>query len=110
MIKPCEYVQAYYNVPADIGRRVIVNERHGVIAEDCGHHLGVNFDNDKPGSISRCHPTWRAEYLEMGTIRKISRSQHRYKRFLEYGDSFDTFIDFCRWDSEPDRNWNKEPS
>lgn len=37
---------------------------------------------------------------------KISRSKARYKRFLEYGDMFDSFIDFCRWDSDPERSWN----
>ena len=101
----CQYVQDYYGVPADIGRRVIVNGRPGIIAQDCGHHIGVNFDTDKAGVISHCHPTWRVEYLDMGTIRKPTRSQQRYQRFLEYGDGFDTFIDFCRWDSAPDRSW-----
>lgn len=57
----CEYAQRYYKVPACIGRRVVVNGRAGIIAEDCGHHLGVNFDDDKPGQISHCHPTWRVE-------------------------------------------------
>ena len=37
---------------------------------------------------------------------KISRSKARYKRFLKYGDMFDSFLDFCRWDAEPERSWN----
>jgi hypothetical protein len=37
---------------------------------------------------------------------KMTRSQKRYKRFLEYGDGFNSFIEFCRWDSEPERSWN----
>lgn len=37
---------------------------------------------------------------------KVSRSKARYSRFLEYGDMFDSFLDFCRWDAEPERSWN----
>lgn len=37
---------------------------------------------------------------------KRSRSQERYKRFLEYGDGFSSFIEFCRWDAAPERSWN----
>lgn len=37
---------------------------------------------------------------------KLSRSKARYARFREYGDSFDSFIDFCRWDADPERSWN----
>jgi hypothetical protein len=31
---------------------------------------------------------------------KISRSKMRYQRFLEYGDGFESFLDYCRWDSK----------
>ncbi len=37
---------------------------------------------------------------------KLTRSQERYRRFLEYGDGFDSFLGFCRWDSAPERSWN----
>ena len=37
---------------------------------------------------------------------KISRSKQRYERFREYGDCFDNFIDYCRWDASPERSWN----
>jgi hypothetical protein len=37
---------------------------------------------------------------------KVSKSKQRYRRWLEYGDSFDSFIDFCRWDADPEREWN----
>ena len=84
-----EYVKDYYGVPASLGRRVIVNGRPGIIAADRGHYIGVNFDSDKPGDISNCHPTWRVEYLGMGKVRKLTRSQKRYLRFLEYGDGFE---------------------
>lgn len=38
---------------------------------------------------------------------KLSRSKQRYQRYLEYGDGFDTFLDYCRWDGKPERSWNK---
>lgn len=102
----CEYVRQHYNVPAEIGRRVAVDGKQGIIAEDFGHHIGVNFDADKPGCVFPCHPTWRVEYGEMGKVRPITKSQQRYKRFLEYGDGFNSFIEYCRWDAEPERSWN----
>lgn len=39
---------------------------------------------------------------------KISRSKARYQRFLEYGECFKNFIEFCRWDADPERSWNKK--
>ena len=41
----CKYASDYYDVPADIGRAVIVNGKPGVIAEDRGNYIGVNFDH-----------------------------------------------------------------
>lgn len=104
----CEYVRDYYNVPAKIGRRVIVNGKPGVIAKDCGNYIGVNFDSDKPGVISQCHPAWCVEYQGMGKVRKMTRSQARYQRWLEYGDSFDNFRHFLAWDAEQNRRADKE--
>jgi hypothetical protein len=37
---------------------------------------------------------------------KLSRSKQRYKRYLEFGDGFDSFIEFCRWDARPENSWN----
>jgi len=37
---------------------------------------------------------------------KLSRSKLRYQRYLEYGDMFHSFLDFCRWDADPERSWN----
>lgn len=101
----CEYVRENYGVTACIGRRVTVDGKPGIIAEDRGHYIGVNFDSDKPGVIMNAHPTWKVEYLEMGKVRKLTRSQIRYHRFLEFGDGFDSFLDFCRWESAPERSW-----
>lgn len=104
--KPCQYVRDYYGVPAEIGRRVTVDGEPGVIASDFGAHIGVQFDSQKPSAILPCHPTWRVEYQGMGQVRPMTRSQRRYLRYLEYGDCFDSFIDFCRWESAPERSWN----
>ncbi|MCK5581906.1 MAG: hypothetical protein KAJ18_11610 [Candidatus Omnitrophica bacterium] len=37
---------------------------------------------------------------------KLTRSKKRYQRYLKYGDWFDSFLDFLRWDGEPERSWN----
>lgn len=102
----CEYVREYYGVPAVIGRRVVVSGRPGIIADDRGHYIGVNFDADKAGVVSNCHPTSEVEYGNLGQVRKPSRSSARYQRFLEYGDGFDSFLHFCRWDADPSHSWN----
>lgn len=99
-------MREYYGVPAEIGRRVTINGKPGIIAADRGHYIGVNFDADKPGVIHNAHPTWEVVYGEMGKVRKLSRYAARYSRYLEYGDGFDSFLDFCRWDADPARSWN----
>lgn len=40
----------------------------------------------------------------------LSRSKQRYRRYLEYGDMFDSFLAFCRWDAESERSWNQSKS
>lgn len=105
-----EYVRERYGVPAEYGRRVVVNGRAGVVAEDCGHHIGVNFDADRPGVVRRCHPTWEVTYGEMAKVRPVSRAQQRYRRYLKLGDGFDSFLSYCRWDTAPERSWNARPS
>lgn len=106
----CAYVKQQYGVPASIGRRVIVNGKPGIIAVDAGHYIGVNFDSDAPGVISNCHPTWEVVYGEMGVIRQLPKrkivAKVRYRRFLEYGDGFESFRQFLAWDADPARSWN----
>jgi len=99
----CQYVKTHYGVPADIGRKVTVAGKPGVIAADRGHYIGVNFDADNPGQISNCHPTWEVQYLGMGEIRKMTRSQRRYQRYLEIGECFESFKDFLRYDKSTAR-------
>ncbi|WP_421717461.1 hypothetical protein [Algiphilus sp.] len=95
----CSYVRNAYNVPAEIGRRVTVDGRPGVIAEDLGNYIGVLFDDCKPSDIQPCHPTWRVEYGEMGGVRRMTRSQARYRRYLEVSDCFDSFAEFLRYET-----------
>lgn len=93
----CEYVRETYGVNAKIGRRVVVSGDAGVIAEDRGNYIGVNFDKDKPGVITNCHPTWKVEYLEIGKIRKMTKSQLKYRLYLKYGDGFNNFMEFIHF-------------
>jgi hypothetical protein len=101
----CEYVQEYYGVPACIGRRVVAHGKPGIIAADRGNYIGITLDSEKPGTVNNYHPTDGIKYGEMGKIRPVPRSRARYQRFIEYGDWFDSFIDFCRWDAQPERSW-----
>ncbi|MER2492358.1 hypothetical protein [Catenovulum sediminis] len=92
-----EYVQETYGVPACLNRCVEVDGQPGIIIKDCGHHIGVNFDSDKPGVVSHCHPTWKVKYLGIGEPRKLTRSQQRYRDYLdspyyEAGDSFAFYL------------------
>ncbi len=92
----CEYVRNYYGVPACIGRRVMVYGKPGIIAEDRGNYIGVMLDSDKPGRISNYHPTDEVQYLDMGKVRKLTRSQQNYRNFLrsECGYTFAEWIRF----------------
>ena len=89
----CEYVVQYYGVPAAIGRRVGVHGLPGIIAEDRGHYIGVNFDCDKPGRVCNAHPTSEVIYGEMGTIRKMTRAQQRSRDYVR-ADSGTTFAEW----------------
>jgi hypothetical protein len=90
---PFAYVCDTYGVPAAVGRRVTVDGEPGVIAEDRGHYIGVSFDANKPGDIRSAHPTWKVEYLGMGRVRSMTRSQRRYVAFLDA----DSDLRFGEW-------------
>lgn len=90
------YVCEHYGVPACYGRRVIVSGKTGIIVEDRGHHIGVNFDEDKPGIVLPCHPTSKVEYLDVSVPRKPSRSQLRYQDFLRSEDVFESFAEYLK--------------
>jgi len=94
---PFAYIRDAYGVPAALGRRVTVDGKPGVIAADRGHYIGVNFDADKPGAIRNAHPTWKVQYLDMGTVRPMTRSQRRYEAFLDA----DSSMGFGEWLKSP---------
>ena len=92
----CEYVREYYGVSAEISRRIKHNGRLGIITEDRGHYIGVNFDDCKPGVVVNVHPTDDVEYLEMGNICKMTKAQQRYQKYLKEADCWDSFLDFLK--------------
>jgi len=88
------YVQKFYGVPACLGRVVLVGGERGIITEDRGHHIGVNFDSDKPGLVRNCHPVHQVEYFGIGEIRKMSSGQRRYLEYLDVSECYDDFRHF----------------
>ena len=90
------YVKVNYNVPACYGRKVVVNGRPGIIVEDQGHHIGVNFDEDKPGVIYPVHPTWKCVYGDIGKVRSMTRSQARYRHYLNVADCYESFHEYLK--------------
>ena len=89
-----EYVKEYYGVPACIGRRIEHMGEYGIIYEDRGHYIGVNFDKDKPGVVFNVHPTDNVKYLGMGKLRKMTRSQKRYQDYLRVSDCYGSFAQY----------------
>ena len=92
-----DYIKKTYKIPAEIGREIIFEgNKKGVIAQDKGNYIGVNFYNNKPGVISILHPTYEIEYLPtFANIRKPTRSQQRYQDFLD-ADSGLSFIEWIK--------------
>jgi hypothetical protein len=74
----------------------VVGGKAGIIAADRGNYIGVNFDTDKPGVICNCHPTSDVEYGEIGAIRKMTKSQRRYQKYLDVADCYEDFRHFLR--------------
>ena len=93
----CEYVRENYGVPAEIGRRVVIGGKPGVIAADRGHYIGVNFDADKPGVICNAHPISGVVYGDIGKVRQMTPSQRRYAEYLEVADCFESFFHFLKY-------------
>ena len=69
----CAYVRNHYNVPAEVGRRVIANGEPGVIIADRGHYIGVILDSDPKKRIRNYHPTWEMQYGEMADKLPLKR-------------------------------------
>ena len=90
-----EYIKKYYEVPAEFGRIVeIEGYGRGVIAADLGLYIGVLLDSDPPRIIRPLHPTSGVKYLGIGVVRKMSRSQKRYLKYInsEFPGTFAEFL------------------
>lgn len=89
-----EYIREYYKVPAVIGRRIRFEEtKEGVIVGSRNAYIKVVFDGDIANQTKNLHPTSEVEYLDMGDVPKMTRSQ---KRYAEYR-SCDTDMSFMDW-------------
>lgn len=83
-MKKFEYIKSTYKVPAEIGREILFEgKRKGVIVEDKGNYIGVNFYDTKSNIIVPLHPTWEVEYLGIAKkVRKSSKGQQRYQEYI----------------------------
>lgn len=90
-----------------------------------GHHDQSSIDemvrdglmavtNVSPGLLGEggaCYHVTRAgeAFIDANSPKptKKTKSQERGARWREYGDRFDSFRDFLRWDTHPDREWNQ---
>lgn len=92
-----QYIKNRYNVPAEMHREVIVDGKKGVITEDMGNYIGVNFYDNITSNALPCHPTWEVKYLETFNnnppIKKLTQSQRRYQDFLNE----DSDLSFREW-------------
>lgn len=95
-----EYIREYYKVPAEYGREVCINGRKGVIVEGRGNYIGVNFHDAKAGQSLPYHPTHNVEYFGIVKPRKISRSQKRYREYIEA----DTMMTYKEWISRDNKH------
>lgn len=85
--------------------------------ELCRQAVSMGHMVERPASVITGGSPWFSvtpagiEYVaqespQLTPAPKLTRSQKRYRRYLKYGDMFDSFIQFCRWDAEPERSWN----
>lgn len=97
MSEKFKYIKERYQVPADMHRVVHIAGKKGVITEDMGNYIGVNFYDSVTYHAYPCHPTWEVEYTDVfdhnPPIKKITRSQRRYREFI----SSDSGLSFKEW-------------
>jgi hypothetical protein len=93
-----DYIKRSYEVPAEMYREVIVNGKKGVITEDMGNYIGVNFYENPTLYALPCHPTWEVQYLDTFNrkppVLKVSASKKRYQDYLrgEWSESFGEYL------------------
>jgi hypothetical protein len=62
MNKSFEYIRQHYNVPAEEGRRVKINDEPGTIINAWGAYVTVQMDGEP--IPHNHHPVWGVEYLD----------------------------------------------
>lgn len=79
----------------------LMAQRHGIHQQLLGGEDSYCFYVTKEGE----------RYIEEHSPKppRLTRSQQRGARWREFGDMFDSFRDFLRWDSSPERSWNGGP-
>lgn len=92
-----EFIRKHYGVPAEIGRAVVCSGESGVIVGYNSAHIEVLLDKHKPGTTGYYHPTWEVVYGDMKPIRKMTRSQRRYRDYLDVAECFDDFLHYLRY-------------
>jgi hypothetical protein len=97
-IMSLDYVRDYYEVPAYLGRDVIIDSRLGTITKDMGNYIGVTFHDDLKRKSLPYHPTNGVIYLDsetdLLTLRaKNQRSRDRYDAYL----SSETCLSFAEY-------------
>lgn len=98
-----QYIQDYYGVPAQVGRRVEYQDGEktvqGVITGCRNQYVVIHFDGDK--KPRGCyHPKDGITYLGMGKVPKMTASQKRYARYQSIADCFDSFKTFLGYEKE----------
>lgn len=58
-----DYIHRFYQVPAEIGRRVVANGQPGTIVGARDAYIIVNLDKEEPHVTGAWHPTWEMRYL-----------------------------------------------
>lgn len=95
--QPFYYIRTCYNVPAEVGREVMFGNRKGVIVEDQGNYIGVNFYDRQAGVVETLHPTSDVQYLDtFAKPRKLTKSQEKYRLYLR-ADSGLSFIEWLKY-------------
>jgi len=96
-----QYIQDYYGVPAERGRRVhLVGAKDGTITGAVGQYIEIHFDGEKKPK-GPYHATDGITYLdEVREPPKLTRSQERWRRFREVSECFPNFRAFLKYEQQ----------
>ncbi|EJN31888.1 hypothetical protein PMI35_01169 [Pseudomonas sp. GM78] len=94
----CAYVRQHYQVPAEIGRRVIAYGKPGTITQDFGHHIGIVLDEDEKRHACHYHPVDGIEYGDMADKLPRPPRKTNYDRYYdeEWTCDFHEFLEINR--------------